>query len=397
MNTHTAAELTALREDIAARKQILVPIVRDQHGQTIDGFARESIAADLGIKNIPVQIMSVSGPDERRHLGLLLNACRRQLTTTQRRELIVDELTRNPAIGSRKLARLVGCSPQTVCDIRKRLGVHSGQEQEEDEKKTNIIAVTAQQVAMAEKAFGMSDDLPKCAMTAKQAGKQARTRRIARLREQAIPPAASKLGIHCCDFRSLPVKDGSAGLVIADPPYDEPSLPLYGELAAWGAKKLAKDGFLVAYTSVTYLDRVLALMGESLTYCWTIALIHGGAGSKSWNRNAMNDWKALLIFSRGVTLFPRKVVGVIKGNGEEKDLFKWQQGTAEVEYLIRTLSAAGSLIVSPFLGSGTDALATRAVGGRRFVGCDLDAGMVNTTLERLRDGRGESKPTTQWP
>ena len=58
MLQHTAEELAALKADIAARRQILVPIVKDQHGSTIDGFAREAIALELGIKNIPVQVMS---------------------------------------------------------------------------------------------------------------------------------------------------------------------------------------------------------------------------------------------------------------------------------------------------------------------------------------------------
>jgi ParB-like chromosome segregation protein Spo0J len=106
MLQHTAEELAALKSDIAIRRQILVPIVKDQHGNTIDGFAREAIAEELGIKNVPVQVMSVASEGERQHLSLLLNACRRQLTATQRRELIESELSRNPSIPSRKLARL---------------------------------------------------------------------------------------------------------------------------------------------------------------------------------------------------------------------------------------------------------------------------------------------------
>jgi hypothetical protein len=79
MLQHTAEEFAALKFDIAARRQILVPIVKDQHGHTLDGFARGVIAEELGIKNVPVQVMSVASDGERKHLGLLLNACRRQL------------------------------------------------------------------------------------------------------------------------------------------------------------------------------------------------------------------------------------------------------------------------------------------------------------------------------
>lgn len=100
--------------------------------------------------------MSVTSEGERKHLGLLPNACRRQLTVTQRRELIESELARNPSIPSRKLARLVGVSPQTVINIRKRQGVQIGQDEDDDEKKTPIVfAVTPSQEEEAKKALMM--------------------------------------------------------------------------------------------------------------------------------------------------------------------------------------------------------------------------------------------------
>jgi hypothetical protein len=35
------------------RRQVLVPVVTDQDGNMIDGFARAAIAAELGVKNVP--------------------------------------------------------------------------------------------------------------------------------------------------------------------------------------------------------------------------------------------------------------------------------------------------------------------------------------------------------
>ena len=51
-------------------------------------------------------------------------------------------------------------------------------------------------------------------------------------------------------------------------------------------------------------------------------------------------------------------------------------------YVIENLSYENDLVVDPFLGSGTTAVAAKRL-GRRFVGCDEDEASVNTTLTRL--------------
>jgi hypothetical protein len=51
------AEYAALKASIAD-KGILVPVVRTEQGQTIDGRARKKIAAELGLRNYPVRTVS---------------------------------------------------------------------------------------------------------------------------------------------------------------------------------------------------------------------------------------------------------------------------------------------------------------------------------------------------
>ena len=48
------------------------------------------------------------------------------------------------------------------------------------------------------------------------------------------------------------------------------------------------------------------------------------------------------------------------------------------------MSKPGELIVDPFIGSGTTAVAA-FLEGRRFLGCDLDPGCAETTRRRLVD------------
>jgi len=50
------------------------------------------------------------------------------------------------------------------------------------------------------------------------------------------------------------------------------------------------------------------------------------------------------------------------------------------------------LVVDPFLGSGTTALACLQL-GRRFIGCDIDAGAVAIARRRVQDAlKGGEQP-----
>lgn len=60
-----------------------------------------------------------------------------------------------------------------------------------------------------------------------------------------------------------------------------------------------------------------------------------------------------------------------------------QKPVALFEYLIRTYTEPGALVLDPFCGSGTTALAARNTGRRYIVG-DYDQHWVNVTHDRLR-------------
>ena len=77
----------ALRASIE-RYGVLVPVVRDQHGNIIDGHHRARIADELGVK-YRVDIVSVANEDEAREIARHLNARRRHLSGEQLREHIV--------------------------------------------------------------------------------------------------------------------------------------------------------------------------------------------------------------------------------------------------------------------------------------------------------------------
>lgn len=68
----------------------------------------------------------------------------------------------------------------------------------------------------------------------------------------------------------------------------------------------------------------------------------------------------------------------------QKIEFPTQKPVALCEYLIRTYSQPGELVLDPTCGSGTTFVAARKT-GRDYIGCDNDAGYVEVARKRLRD------------
>lgn len=115
----SAEEYEALKADIAERG-ILVPVVRDQHGNLLDGHHRERIAAELGI-DCPAEVREAASDEEARDIALALNLARRHLTREQRRELIAAEISRRPGDSDRAIARRLCCDHKTVGTVRREL------------------------------------------------------------------------------------------------------------------------------------------------------------------------------------------------------------------------------------------------------------------------------------
>jgi adenine-specific DNA-methyltransferase len=87
----------------------------------------------------------------------------------------------------------------------------------------------------------------------------------------------------------------------------------------------------------------------------------------------------------------------VKANHIEKTDHPCQFPVALVQRLIRASTKLGELVVDPFLGSGTSAVAA-AVEGRRFSGCDVDPAYVAIGRQRiaaLRTGEKTFRPLEQ--
>lgn len=86
-------------------------MVRDQHGNTIDGHHRARIADELGV-TYRVDVVQVTDEDQAKEIARTLNSDRRHLTEDQRREMVAA--LRKDGHSERAIAGALGVSQMTV-------------------------------------------------------------------------------------------------------------------------------------------------------------------------------------------------------------------------------------------------------------------------------------------
>ena len=109
----------ALRANVVLRG-ITVPVVRDEDGYLLDGFARSRIAKELGYECPSVTVKGLSEHEKRSQVRAL-NLARRQLDQTARRAIIADELRENSGRSNRWIGKALGVNHETVAGVRRAL------------------------------------------------------------------------------------------------------------------------------------------------------------------------------------------------------------------------------------------------------------------------------------
>jgi hypothetical protein len=196
------------------------------------------------------------------------------------------------------------------------------------------------------------------------------------------------------DFREAGnrIADGCIDLIFTDPPYDEASAPLYGDLAQFASRVLRPGGLCLAYTGNQRLATVIPLLSGHLTYLWQFVvpnkkgkLVHSVSLRNSWRpmlafyKPPLEKWWSL--FTDTSPVFP-----------PEKNLHQWQQPVPEAGWYIKRLCPPRGKVCDPFCCTGTTLVAARKL-GFRCVGIEIDADMARIANRRLHETEiGEGFP-----
>ena len=201
------------------------------------------------------------------------------------------------------------------------------------------------------------------------------------------------------DFREvLGDLRGQVDAMITDPPYLSEYIPLYGELAKLAAELLRPHGVLVVMTPHLHLPEVVNCMTPHLRYRWICTYYMGDTKANVSAAKIATSWKPLLVFTRydaeNMRFVCRDYISAAHNTaaGVQKELHHWQQSLDGFTEIVQRFTEPGDLVVDPFLGSGTTALACLQL-GRRFIGCDIDAGAVAIARRRVQDAlKGGEQP-----
>jgi ParB family chromosome partitioning protein len=219
------------------------------------------------------------------------------------------------------------------------------------------------------------------------------TRELARreaLHRESAGELPTGIAIRHGDFREvLGDLRGQVDAMITDPPYLSEYIPLYGELAKLAAELLRPHGVLVVMTPHLHLPEVVNCMTPHLRYRWICIYYMGDTKANVSAAKIATSWKPLLVFTRydaeNLRFVCSDYFSGARGNsdGVEKTLHHWQQSLDGFIQIVERFTEPGELVVDPFLGSGTTAVACLRL-GRQFVGCDIDAGAVAIARRRVQ-------------
>ena len=92
------------------------------------------------------------------------------------------------------------------------------------------------------------------------------------------------------------IADNSIDLIFTDPPYNEESVPLYGDLAKLAQRVLKPGGSLVTFFGQAALPEIMDLIknNSNLQYRLLLAVIHNGNTAKMWDERVWPKFKPLL-------------------------------------------------------------------------------------------------------
>ncbi len=188
------------------------------------------------------------------------------------------------------------------------------------------------------------------------------------------------------DFYALlqQIPPGSVDMIFTDPPYHETHFQLWFDLSSFASHVLKPGGILLAYSGQMFLPGVLSRLSHHLEYCWLFGVQHTGGHIQIWKHTVWNDWKPLVMFSKGKPVAHDWLMDLYRGDKGDKDAHEWAQGEGEAAYFIEKLTQPGQLVVDPMCGSGTILRAAHKL-GRRSIGIEIDQDRFDVAMAGMKD------------
>ena len=180
----------------------------------------------------------------------------------------------------------------------------------------------------------------------------------------------------------------TAALVVADPPWND--LAAWSAVGPFSARVLKPGGVVLAYMGSRWCFEAMDLLSAHLDRVRLAFLPE--PDDRSWDP-AVNCHEAgsfMVIMAKGAFSPSGPWSNMVEGVVEGQRWHRYQRPLANVRHYVEAFTEPGDLVVDPFLGSGSTAVAC-AQTGRSFVGCDVllkNFSAAVTRLDMLQGGTG---------
>jgi len=173
--------------------------------------------------------------------------------------------------------------------------------------------------------------------------------------------------------------------IVTDPPYGENYFQDWCDLASVAERILKPSGFLILYASSANLDKMIIALSEHLIYYYCFVLFHASGQRAKIDKQKIFCWtKPILVYQKKPFRAGKEYIpDYIEGSGREKELHDWQQSADELKIFVENFTEPNDLILDPFAGTGTTALACLSM-KRRII-------LIDDTEENIEIIRGGLK------
>ena len=379
---------------------ILEPLQLATDGTTVlDGRHRLQAALELGLATVPVVPAQLGDLDESEYV-VRQALLRRNLSDDQRALLAAQRAKELSSARQHEAARLAAQSRWGECAETTVVSPHQVRTRQ---LLSESYGVSERKIRYAQLLAEQTPELAAAVLTGNlplhKALRQAkRQTALAMLKSLPELSPTEQLQVWCGDFRDVgrQIPDESIDLVLTDPPYDKAGMALWEDFARFARQKLKPSAFCVAYCGQLYLREAMTSLDKCLTYYWLAGLRHVQQHTQCYVRHSFNAMKAILIYVKEPLVMPPAWFVDLINNppGPDKRFHDWQQSIEPVRYLVSRFSRPGEVVLDPFAGSGTTALAA-LLEKRRAIAIELSPHHAETIRKRSQEFSTQSRVPDQ--
>lgn len=176
------------------------------------------------------------------------------------------------------------------------------------------------------------------------------------------------------------IPEKSVDLILTDPVYSY--IDHYEWLAKLGARVLKQDRALLAFYGGAKIWDIHKVMSPNLAWTWNLNYTVVAKGDKLIGYNIFTWTTPCLWFRKGKGFPKRRIPDTFISNKRPSSKFKWNKNVEVVEYWIKAFTDPGDVVLDPFCGSGTVAVACKRL-GRLYLTMDIDWPRAMEARERV--------------